>query len=1518
MNNSRLGQFYLVVPFHHSTRLLTRLDSFFFNLETYDVISLERKKYLYLLFNPFSLHFLFLTEPTIMDKTSNYMNALPDFLAMQRVSFCWFITQGLTEELALFSKISDFSQTTDYVMFSEEYRLIKPPYSLVVARKYSGNYRAQLVIPVEIRDKLLNQVYFQNQFPIIILPLMTTYATFNINGCERVIVSQIIRSPGIYFEKNKNQKIQNQFRRKLSADIHKLRGLLPSGEAFISEFDLFLSKPKANKLRLNFRDSTAKRVDFLKTSRTKNLRTTWNKPTSRIRSYTPNSLSIYYYSLEFLKQSTNQSSFYFFQCFKFYSIISQDLNSPSSSKILLLFLKWLHRKEKIINLKTNLKNDKIVVLLGYFQFLIKILTKYRILQNQFQQVAFQKDVVNLTTISKLSPQQIEKLLQMYQQTLFFSQLSIQLEVNSKAILVTEKLPKWLFEIQNFLILKQNILNLLSTIKNIKPFLKFPTFRPILYFSMSLKDQFQYFGSEFDLVQSPDNIDKYISSKGYYVPKPRGKKKESRYARRVAETLKKQHKYLKSKTQFLLYQQDYEIKTDYHKKYSEKELYTATLIPEYGSWIRFNFQKNTRLNPYKYPFKNQEDELIIQLDKITQKPILLMLKEMGLTNLEISQNLYHSDFFYFKKPVLINSLQSEQPIPRFEFNSNYFENLSEFSQIFDPNYYRLGKIGRVRVNNRLNLKRSDRLQSITYEDIFAIIDKLISLTISKSISDDIDHLQNKRIRSIGELLQNLFRIGFQRLIRKLRGQMNPGESSYILNFNLVNGTIREFFGSSQLSQYLDQTNPLSSLTHRRRVSGLGPGGLNRDHISFSVRDIHPSHYGRICPIETPEGQNVGLIASLTTCARVNRLGFLETPFWRVINGKVLKTGNPIYLTAEVEDLYKIAPADIVINKDNYLTKTRISVRYKQDFINVIPSEVDFIAISTIQVVSVAASLIPFFEHDDANRALMGSNMQRQSVPLVFPQKPIVGTGLENQIAIDSGMTLNAKKSGVVSLVTANKIAIKDNDNQQIIYKLQKYLRSNQQTCINQRPIVWKGERIKSGQILTDGPAITNGELALGQNILVAYMPWQGYNFEDAILISERLVYDDILTSIHIERYKIEINRTTEISEQVTKMIPNATPMELKHLNEDGVVRVGTFVRSGDILVGKVISTNTSEQFPESKLLRAIFGAKSKGIKDNSYRMPDGESGRVIQTITFNRKTKSTYQCDKIYIFSAQIRKIQVGDKIAGRHGNKGIISRILGRQDMPFLPDGTPIDIILNPLGVPSRMNVGQLYECLLGLAGDKLNCRFKILPFDEMYGLDISRILINKKLRQASIKKNKSWLFNPYAPGKMVLVDGRTGKEFENPITVGNAYMLKLIHLVDDKMHSRATGPYSLITQQPLRGKAQHGGQRFGEMEVWALEGFGAAFTLKELLTIKSDDIEGRNETLTAIVKGQPLPQFGVPESFKVLLQELRSIGLDMSTYQIEKFSSFQNYETEINLIENYNPLSKTFLPTSNLTDISF
>jgi DNA-directed RNA polymerase subunit beta len=1406
-----------------------------------------------------------------MKKNMNYINALPDFLAMQRISFCWFITQGLNEELALFSRIQDFSQNTEYVMFGEEYRLIKPSYSLLIARKYSGNYRAQLVIPIEVRNKIVNSVRYQNQFPIITFPLMTTDATFIINGCERVIVSQIIRSPGVYFEKNKNQKTRNQFKRKLPTDINKLRSFIPSGEAFISELDLFFPLP-----------------------------TPTYDPIKKRKKIVPHwqSNSIYYYSIKYLKKTEETPSCYFLQCFKFYRIISRTVESKSKTQLIQLFLKWLKLKNNSFHFKTNLTSTNVNYLVSYFNFLLKLLIKYEIFQFSYLRDTFEtntnkekwlKNFINLNKISfsfnnsDLSQDQIFNLASIYDKLITKSQNLLHLKLNSQLLLISKQPNDWLTKMSNFSFLKQQVQKTIPNLNDITQLIELQNLRPTIYFSISLKEQLKYIFGKNKLLYKSDR-----------------------------------HKYLKTKTQFLLYRKDHEIKTSYNKKYDEKDLYTATLIPEYGSWIRFGFQKNTKINSYKYPLKNQEDEVIIQLDKINQKPILYLLKEMGLTDLEIYKNLEHAEFFYFNKPLLLNSRRFNQPLSRFNLNSSYFKNISEFSRIFDPTYYRLGRVGRLKINHRLNLKISERLQTLTYEDIFAIIDKLINLTISKTVQDDIDHLKNRRVRSVGELLQNLFRIGFQRLVRKLRNQTNKVDSGQLLSFNIVNATVREFFGSSQLSQYLDQTNPLSSLTHRRRVSGLGPGGFDRDRISFAVRDIHPSHYGRICPIETPEGQNVGLIASLTTCARVNKSGFLETPFWRVINGKVIKTGQPIYLTADIEDFYKIAPADIATNKENYLIKNVIPVRYKQDFINVTPSEVDFIAISPVQVVSVAASLIPFFEHDDANRALMGSNMQRQSVPLILPQKPIVGTGLENQIAIDSGLTLNAQFSGIVNSVTANKIIITDESGKKLTYKLQKYLRSNQQTCINQRPIVWKGETVKSGQILTDGPAITNSELSLGQNVLVGYMPWQGYNFEDAILINERLVYDDIFTSIHIERYKIEIDRNSETSERTTKNIPNLNPIEIKHLNDDGIVMVGTFVKPGDILVGKVVSNNTSEQLPESKLLRAIFGAKAKGVKDNSYRMPDGDYGRVIETVTFNRRTKLTYKFEKIYVFIAQIRKIQVGDKIAGRHGNKGIISRILSRQDMPFLPDGTPLDIILNPLGVPSRMNVGQLYECLLGLAGDKLNSRFKILPFDEMYGLEVSRILINKKLRQASIVKNESWLFNPYAPGKMVLIDGRTGLEFENPVTVGNAYMLKLIHLVDDKMHARATGPYSLITQQPLRGKAQHGGQRFGEMEVWALEGFGAAFTLKELLTIKSDDMQGRNETLNAIVKGQQIPKFGIPESFKVLLHELRSIGLDMSTYKIEKFSSDKKYEVEVNLIEKYNALSKTFSPTSNINDISF
>jgi len=1388
----------------------------------------------------------------------NYTTALPDFIEMQRVSFCWFIAQGLNEELNTFSRIYDFSQNTEYVLFGQEYSLVKPIYNIVRAKKYTANYSAQLVIPLEVRNKKTNIIKYHSKFPIINLPLMTSSATFVINGCERVIVSQIIRSPGVYFEKNKHQKKIKKIKKIISSEIGKLKSFTPPSEILPTESRLYFLKPTVKKKLIN---DKKKKIKFIKKEED------WNWQGETIKSY----------SFKELKNYEINFGSSFIEYFKVYKSLFKIKNLSTKRKRIKIFLKWLTSNEHFVLLDNQ---HRIFLIINSFNLLTKTITKYKLLKVRSDNAGNSK--------SESVSREFKQIKKLYDTIFEKSKILLNLNVNIDLLVFLLRDLDNFAQLNNFNFLKLNIVPKINTIINN------PKVQSNLYFTNSFKELIKF---------------KYNFTK---------KEKDKRRSQSQTKIFKNKTKYLKTKSKIIQYKDDHLIKDIYKKKYEEKELYTATLIPEYGSWIRFGFQKNTKINISKYPIKNQEDEIIIQLDKVTQKPIIHLLKEMGVTDLEICQNLQNSEFFYFNKPVLTHSIYQPNKLLRFNLNKNYYKNISEFSRIFDPSYYRLGKIGRSKINNRLNVKLSKRITTITYEDIFAIIDKLITLSTSKQVSDDIDHLKNRRVRSVGELLQNLFRIGFQRLLRKLRSQTNKTYSSQLSSFNIVGATIREFFGASQLSQYMDQTNPLSSLTHRRRISGLGPGGFDRDRISFAVRDIHPSHYGRICPIETPEGQNVGLIASLTTCARVNESGFLETPFWRVINGKVIKTGNPIYLTADIEDFYKIAPADISTNGENYLTKNLIPVRYKQDFLTVTPSEVDFIAVSPIQVVSVAASLIPFFEHDDANRALMGSNMQRQSVPLLLPQKPIVGTGLENQIALDSGMVINAQRDGIVESVTANKIIIRENSGRHLKYDLQKYQRSNQETCINHRPIVWEGEKIKSGQMLTDGPGIISSELSLGQNVLVAYMPWQGYNFEDAILINERLVYEDIFTSIHIERYEIEIDRTAEMSEQTTNNIPNLSISDVQNLNEDGIVTIGTFVKPGDILVGKIIPKDDSEQLPESKLLRAIFGAKAKGVRDTSFRMPEGEYGRVIETLTFNRRTKLAYKFEKIQIFIAQIRKIQVGDKIAGRHGNKGIISRILPRQDMPFLPDGTPIDIILNPLGVPSRMNVGQLYECLLGLAGHKLNRRFKILPFDEMYGSEVSRILINKKLRQASIENDEAWLFNPYSPGKMVLLDGRTGKEFDNPITVGNAYMLKLIHLVDDKMHSRATGPYSLVTQQPLGGKAQHGGQRFGEMEVWALEGFGASFTLKELLTIKSDDMQGRNETLNSIIKGQPIPTSGVPESFKVLVQELRSIGLDLSTYRIDNFSSDQSYEIELNLIEKYNPLLKTFSHTSNINNISF
>jgi DNA-directed RNA polymerase subunit beta len=701
--------------------------------------------------------------------------------------------------------------------------------------------------------------------------------------------------------------------------------------------------------------------------------------------------------------------------------------------------------------------------------------------------------------------------------------------------------------------------------------------------------------------------------------------------------------------------------------------------------------------------------------------------------------------------------------------------------------------------------------------------------------------------------------------------------------------------------MDQTNPLAELTHKRRISALGPGGLTRERAGFAVRDIHPSHYGRLCPIETPEGPNAGLINSLATHARVNEYGFIETPFWKVENGVVLKQGDPIYLSADLEDECRVAPGDVATDADGNILADLIPVRYRQDFEKVPPEQVDYVQLSPVQVISVATSLIPFLEHDDANRALMGSNMQRQAVPLLRPERPLVGTGLETQVARDSGMVPISRVNGTVTFVDATAIVVRDEEGVDHTHFLQKYQRSNQDTCLNQRPIVRQGDPVIVGQVLADGSACEGGEIALGQNVLIAYMPWEGYNYEDAILVSERLVNDDLYTSVHIEKYEIEARQTKLGPEEITREIPNVAEESLGNLDEMGIIRIGAFVESGDILVGKVTPKGESDQPPEEKLLRAIFGEKARDVRDNSLRVPSTERGRVVDVRIYTREQGDELPPGAnmvVRVYVAQRRKIQVGDKMAGRHGNKGIISRILPREDMPYLPDGTPVDICLNPLGVPSRMNVGQVFELLMGWAASNLDCRVKVVPFDEMYGAEKSQQTVEAFLKEAASQPGKDWIYNPDSPGKLLLTDGRTGEPFDQPVAVGYSHFLKLVHLVDDKIHARSTGPYSLVTQQPLGGKAQQGGQRLGEMEVWALEAYGAAYTLQELLTVKSDDMQGRNEALNAIVKGKPIPRPGTPESFKVLMRELQSLGLDIAVFTDEG--------KEVDLMQDVNPRRST------------
>lgn len=960
---------------------------------------------------------------------------------------------------------------------------------------------------------------------------------------------------------------------------------------------------------------------------------------------------------------------------------------------------------------------------------------------------------------------------------------------------------------------------------------------------------------------------------------------------------------------------------------KKSFYEATIISTYGSWLSFELEYNL---------------IWVKIDKQYKIPINWFLIAFTLDEYEIFESV--ENFEFLRQSIKsLNRIIYQKMFKENEFgnyNANLLSSIFRIKElittrILSNTFYDLGEVGRIKLNKKLGINIPLNIRFLTPLDILKTIDNLIEVSFYNEKLDEIDSLENRRVRSVGELLQLQVRVGLVRVGKNF--SRNDKLSNNVFGFNkskkqtskrnrktsinntfnevpssdgnrvpsrfvspkILTSLMREFFGLSPLSQYFDEINPLAQLTHKRRISSLGPGALNSDHVSFTARDIHPTQYGRLCPIETPEGQRAGLITSLATNAKINKYGFIKTPFFKVYKGQVLKNCPPIYLTAEIEVLYKVAAADVALTPKNFFKHSLVPVRFHNEFMLTNSSDVNFVAISPIQVLAAGASLIPFLEHNDANRALMGSNMQRQALPLLQVQKPIVGTGIEHRIALDSRVNILTIEQGIVMAVSSDRIIIQSLNNGKV-YFLDKFRRSNQETIINQRPIIWPGQFVRIGQVLTDGPATDEGELALGQNLRVAYMPWEGYNYEDAIVISDRLIYDDLFSSLHIEKYELTLMETNQGLEELTREIPRIEKGTLEKLDKNGVIKKGSFVKGGDILIGKITPVVESEELPESKLLRAVFEIESPEPDDTSLKVPNEVSGRVIDIEILSREQGDNLETGvyKSFLISiAQIKKIKIGDKMSGRHGNKGVISKILARQDLPFLPDGTPIDIILNPLGVPSRMNVGQIFECLLGLAGDYLNQRYKILPFDEMYQSEASRILINKTLKQAASCRNKPWIFNPASPGKIVLSDGRTGEVFDNPILIGKAYLLKLMHLVDKKMHARSTGPYSLVTQQPLKGKSNHGGQRFGEMEVWALQAYGVAYTLQELLTLKSDDMKGRNEVYKAIVKGHPIPRPRVPESFRVLLRELNSLGLDITAQALGKLNNFELGSSMINLM---------------------
>ncbi|HET6754367.1 MAG TPA: DNA-directed RNA polymerase subunit beta [Jiangellaceae bacterium] len=939
------------------------------------------------------------------------------------------------------------------------------------------------------------------------------------------------------------------------------------------------------------------------------------------------------------------------------------------------------------------------------------------------------------------------------------------------------------------------------------------------------------------------------------------------------------------------------------KTSDKDVFTAKVIPSRGAWLEFEIDKR--------------DMVGVRLDRKRKQNVTVLLQAMGFTREQILAEFgdyeamrltLDKDHTTTQDEALLDIYRKMRPgePPTREAAQQLLENA-----YFNPKRYDLAKVGRYKVNKKLGLEQPLDQSTLTLEDIVATLRYLVRLhagetefsqgkTTLRIETDDIDHFGNRRARTVGELIQNQVRTGLSRMERVVRERMTTQDVEAITPQTLINirpvvAAIKEFFGTSQLSQFMDQTNPLAGLTHKRRLSALGPGGLSRERAGFEVRDVHSSHYGRMCPIETPEGPNIGLIGSLATYGRINAFGFVETPYRRVKNGKV--SDDVDYLTADAEDLFVIAQANAPLSDDNRFAEDRVSVRKRGGELELVRADiVDYMDVSPRQMVSVATAMIPFLEHDDANRALMGSNMQRQAVPLLRSEAPLVGTGMELHAAVDAGDVVVADRPGVVTEVSADYVTVMTDDGAYQTYQMAKFHRSNSGTCINQRPVVDEGDRIQSGQVIADGPSTQDGEMGLGKNLLVAFMPWEGHNYEDAIILSQRLIKDDVLTSIHIEEHEVDARDTKLGPEEITRDIPNVSDEILADLDERGIIRIGAEVQAGDILVGKVTPKGETELTPEERLLRAIFGEKAREVRDTSLKVPHGETGKVIGVRLFDRDEgdelpPGVNQLVRVYI--AQMRKIQDGDKLAGRHGNKGVISKILPVEDMPFLADGTPVDIVLNPLGVPSRMNLGQVLETHLGwvaksgwrIDGSETEWKKRLHEIGAAEAVPGTKVAtpvfdgaredeITGLLASSLPNRDGDALVGP--DGKALLFDGRSGEPFPHPVAVGYIYMLKLNHLVDDKIHARATGPYSMITQQPLGGKAQFGGQRFGEMEVWALQAYGAAYALQELLTIKSDDVTGRVKVYEAIVKGENIPEPGIPESFKVLIKEMQSLCLNV------------------------------------------